>query len=108
MIASFTFVMLVLAFAMAIPVLFLAIQTGAALLPARKSVATSLPRHLKVAVVMPAHNEEAAISKTIHSIVTQLPPTGRLLVVDDNCIDGRRVPKSRFGRISREQERAMP
>jgi len=97
MIASFTFVMLVLAFAMAIPVLFLAIQTGAALLPARKSVATSLPRHLKVAVVMPAHNEEAAISKTIHSIVTQLPPTGRLLVVADNCIDGTAYIASQAG-----------
>jgi cellulose synthase/poly-beta-1,6-N-acetylglucosamine synthase-like glycosyltransferase len=87
MIETSAFAMLVLAFAMAIPVSFLAIQIGAAFLSARPSALASLSPCPSLAVVMPAHNEEAIISRTVASIMHQLPPTGRLLVVADNCTD---------------------
>lgn len=87
MIETLTFVLLVLAFAMAIPTLFLAIQIGAARLPARLSASISSSPCPKIAVVMPARNEEAIISRTVASVMNQLPPDGRLLVVADNCTD---------------------
>lgn len=87
MIEISTFAMLVLASAMAIPVLFLIIQIGAALWPSRISAPASPSRCPSMVVVMPAYNEEAIISRTIASIMRQLPPTGRLLVVADNCTD---------------------
>ncbi|HEV7258710.1 MAG TPA: glycosyltransferase family 2 protein [Bosea sp. (in: a-proteobacteria)] len=36
---------------------------------------------------MPAHDEEAIIARSIASIMAQLPASGRLLVVADNCSD---------------------
>ncbi|WP_458756127.1 glycosyltransferase family 2 protein [Afipia sp. TerB] len=83
----FTFVLLLLAFGLAIPVLFLAIQIGGAFLPLRALAIVSPSQYPRIAVVMPAHNEEAIIARTIASITRQLPPSGRLLVVADNCTD---------------------
>jgi cellulose synthase/poly-beta-1,6-N-acetylglucosamine synthase-like glycosyltransferase len=76
-----------LAVGMAVPVLFLAVQLGAALLPARASAQVSSVPCPRIAVVMPAHNEEAIIARTVDAIVAQLRPDGRLLVVADNCTD---------------------
>ena len=87
MIETVSVALLLVAFAMAVPVLFLALQIGAALLPARRSIFVSSLPPPRMAVVMPAHNEEALISETISSITSQLPPGGRLLVVADNCTD---------------------
>jgi len=70
--------------AMAVPVLFLAVQLGAALLPAKASARVSSTPCPRIAVVVPAHNEEAIIARTVGSIAAQLPPNGRLLVVADN------------------------
>jgi glycosyltransferase involved in cell wall biosynthesis len=41
----------------------------------------------RVAVLMPAHNEVVVIARAIHSVLAQLSPTDRLLVVADNCSD---------------------
>jgi cellulose synthase/poly-beta-1,6-N-acetylglucosamine synthase-like glycosyltransferase len=87
MIEAVNLALLLLAVAMAVPVLFLAVQLGAALLPARASARVSSAPSPLMAVVMPAHNEEAIIARTVGSIVAQLPPNGRLLVVADNCTD---------------------
>jgi cellulose synthase/poly-beta-1,6-N-acetylglucosamine synthase-like glycosyltransferase len=86
-----------LAVAAAVPTLFLAVQIAAALLPRSapyKSVSTLSPR---VAVLVPAHNEEAVIAKAVGSILPQLPPNGRLLVVADNCTDGTALAASLAG-----------
>jgi cellulose synthase/poly-beta-1,6-N-acetylglucosamine synthase-like glycosyltransferase len=88
MIGAVTFALLVLGLLTAIPAVFLAVQTGAALLPARRPASTASMPWPRFTVIMPAHNEEAVISRSIASIMSQLPLTGRLLVVADNCSDG--------------------
>jgi cellulose synthase/poly-beta-1,6-N-acetylglucosamine synthase-like glycosyltransferase len=50
----------------------------------QEPVATDYPR---LAIVMPAHNEELIIAAAIRSIVPQLRPTDRFIVVADNCSD---------------------
>jgi cellulose synthase/poly-beta-1,6-N-acetylglucosamine synthase-like glycosyltransferase len=87
MIEAYNLALLLLAVVMAVPVLFLAVQLGAALLPARGAARVSSVPCPLTAVVMPAHNEEAIIARTVGSIAAQLPPNGRLLVVADNCTD---------------------
>lgn len=87
MIGIATIALLLLVVTTAIPVIFLAIQVGAALLPARTrtpALSTHTPR---MAVVMPAHNEEAIIPNTIASVLADLPQPARMLVIADNCTD---------------------
>lgn len=72
----------------AIPVLFLALQVGAALFPAKRSATVAFTACPRFTVVMPAHDEEAGIARTIASLMARMPPAGRLLVVADNCSDG--------------------
>jgi cellulose synthase/poly-beta-1,6-N-acetylglucosamine synthase-like glycosyltransferase len=97
MIEATNLALLLLAVAMAVPVLFLAVQLGAALLPAKASVGLSSVPCPRIAVVVPAHNEEAIIARTVSSIAAQLPPSGRLLVVADNCTDSTAQIASRAG-----------
>jgi cellulose synthase/poly-beta-1,6-N-acetylglucosamine synthase-like glycosyltransferase len=49
--------------------------------------AAALARTARLAVLMPAHDEAAGIGATIASVVPQLGPHDRLLVVADNCSD---------------------
>ncbi len=87
MVDAVTHALLALGLLTAIPVAFLVVQIGAALLPARRSVSViSMPCPRFVAV-MPAHDEEAVIARSIASIMAQLPAAGHLLVVADNCSD---------------------
>jgi cellulose synthase/poly-beta-1,6-N-acetylglucosamine synthase-like glycosyltransferase len=46
------------------------------------------PSSASVAVLMPAHDEEVGIAASIRSVLEQLRPGDRLLVVADNCSDG--------------------
>jgi glycosyltransferase involved in cell wall biosynthesis len=85
---TITFSLLMLGLLTAIPVAFLAVQIAAALFPARRSASPASAPCPRFVVVMPAHNEEAIIGRTIASIMPQLAPNGRLLVVADNCSDG--------------------
>ncbi len=87
MVQTANLALLLLAVAMTVPVLFLAVQLGAALLPARAPAQLSSVPCPLMAVVMPAHNEEAIVARTVDLIVAQLPANGRLLVVADNCTD---------------------
>jgi cellulose synthase/poly-beta-1,6-N-acetylglucosamine synthase-like glycosyltransferase len=92
MIEAINIALLLLAVAVAVPVMLLALQLGAALLPAKASgeiSSAACPSAVcpSIAVIMPAHNEEAIIDRTIDAILSQLPPNGRLLVVADNCTD---------------------
>jgi cellulose synthase/poly-beta-1,6-N-acetylglucosamine synthase-like glycosyltransferase len=88
MIEAVNIALLLIAVAMAIPVLFLALQLAAGLLPAKASNDVSSATSPRLAVVIPAHDEEAIIARTVGSILSQLPSNGRLLVVADNCTDG--------------------
>lgn len=71
----------------AIPVAFLALQIGAAVFPSKRSAPIPFVRCPRFTVVMPAHDEEAVIAGTVASLMSQMPSTGRLLVVADNCSD---------------------
>lgn len=97
MIEAVNLALLLLAVAMALPVLFLAVQLGAARLPARGSARLTSAPCPRMAVVVPAHNEEALIARTVGSIMAQLPSNGRLLVVADNCTDSTAEVASQAG-----------
>ena len=47
----------------------------------------STPTKTKIAVLIPAHDEAEGIAATINSILPQLKPGDRLIVVADNCTD---------------------
>jgi cellulose synthase/poly-beta-1,6-N-acetylglucosamine synthase-like glycosyltransferase len=69
-----------------VPILFLATEVLAALLPNRTDGALR-PSGVRCAVLVPAHDEEAGIAATLASIRGQLRTEDRLLVVADNCTD---------------------
>ena|ERR1700683_5223954 len=41
----------------------------------------------RLAIIMPAHNEASIIAATLHSVLPQLNPSDRLIVIADNCSD---------------------
>jgi len=66
-------------------VLILFFQIIFALLPRKQAFINQVRRAF--AVLIPAHNEEQVLLATLQSILPQLTPTDRLLVVADNCSD---------------------
>jgi cellulose synthase/poly-beta-1,6-N-acetylglucosamine synthase-like glycosyltransferase len=62
------------------------VELVAAQLPAHREADDPTPRP-SCAVLIPAHNEEAGIGPTLASIIPQLAPGDRVLVVADNCTD---------------------
>ena len=77
---------------LALPSAVLALEVGASLLGRRrfqKRAATSSDgvRRPRVGVVVPAHNEQAVLGRTLASLMPQLRPGDRALVVADNCSD---------------------
>lgn len=79
--------LIVVAAALLVPASVLLFECAVASLPrpAPKEVAAPRPT---LAVVVPAHDEELVIEGTIRSLVPQLAPSDRLVVVADNCTDG--------------------
>jgi cellulose synthase/poly-beta-1,6-N-acetylglucosamine synthase-like glycosyltransferase len=69
-----------------VPVGVLLIQALNAKRPIDGPPAPVAPRP-RVAVLIPAHNESGGIEPTIRSVLEQLLPGDRLLVVADNCTD---------------------
>ena len=63
-----------------------AIEVALTMAPPRTGIATD-ENPPRLAVVIPAHNEETLIASTLHSIISQLKESDRLLVVADNCTD---------------------
>lgn len=82
-----TLTLLVLGILTAIPAGFLVLQVGAAFFPAKRPASFGFARCPRFTVVMPAHDEEAVIARTVASLMAQMPSSGRLLVVADNCSD---------------------
>jgi len=80
--------LLVPAAAVIVPACVLLVQVVAAMLPrsAQGGVADDDARPT-VAVLMPAHDEATGIAASIASVVGQLRPGDRMLVVADNCSD---------------------
>lgn len=69
-----------------IPALLVALECAVACLPAsREELADSIRPN--VAILIPAHNESAVVAGTLASIMPQLEPGDRILLVADNCSD---------------------
>ena len=69
-----------------IPVAVIFVQVIFAYLPKPREL-ISAPAKTKISVLIPAHNEAEGIAATINSILPQLKPGDRLIVVADNCTD---------------------
>lgn len=81
---------------LSIPTAVFCIECLAALVPARRALGSSSTPRPRIAVLMPAHNEEFGIDASLQSVIPQLLPGDRLLVVADNCTDDTaRVAKAR-------------
>jgi len=79
-------ILMPLAAAGTIPAVTYAAEAGAALLPPRRAAAP--PGHPpRFVVLVPAHDEAGTIGGTVASLRGDLGPTGRILVVADNCSD---------------------
>jgi len=80
-------VLLAIALILLIPVAVLFLECSAAFLSnLAPTYETKEPRP-KIAVLIPAYNEAAGIAATISTILPQLTPQDRLLVIADNCTD---------------------
>jgi cellulose synthase/poly-beta-1,6-N-acetylglucosamine synthase-like glycosyltransferase len=88
--ASFvSYILVVLAVLLAIPVaMFLLEIVAALLLPARKAASHSKNNiQQRIVVLVPAHNESTGILPTLVDIKAQLLSGDRMLVIADNCCD---------------------
>ena len=56
-----------------------------------------LASRARVAVLVPAHNEAGGIAETVQSILAQLLPGDRVIVVADNCCDDTAIAAAQAG-----------
>jgi cellulose synthase/poly-beta-1,6-N-acetylglucosamine synthase-like glycosyltransferase len=81
-----------LAIALAIPSAIFVLECLLSLLPKRRLGDVALdadgkPRSVRFAVLVPAHDEAAGIGDTLRSLVGELGPHDRIIVIADNCTD---------------------
>ncbi|MEX6632102.1 glycosyltransferase family 2 protein [Hyphococcus lacteus] len=104
-----SFLVFLFAFALAVTALFLAIflalETVAAILPA-KTRSDNAVAVGPVVVIIPAHNEASSIGTTLGNINDQLREGDQVLVVADNCTDDTAEVARGFG--ARVLERTDP
>nr|WP_228057421.1 glycosyltransferase family 2 protein [Tychonema sp. LEGE 07203] len=79
--------MLAIALILLIPVAVLFLECSAAFLSSFDTTDETKEPRPKIAVLIPAYNEAAGIAATISTILPQLTPQDRLLVIADNCTD---------------------
>jgi cellulose synthase/poly-beta-1,6-N-acetylglucosamine synthase-like glycosyltransferase len=79
--------LIVVAAALLVPAAVLLFECAAASLPRRPGAPSAAAARPPLAVVVPAHDEELVIAATVRSLLPQLAPADRLLVVADNCTD---------------------
>ena len=80
-------VLLTIALILLIPVAVLFLECSAAFLSNLAPTDETKEPRPKIAVLIPAYNEAAGIAATISTILPQLTPQDRLLVIADNCTD---------------------
>ena len=83
---AFELLSLLLAAVVLLPVLLLLLQVLAAW-PAQRTETTPDIARPRLAILVPAHNESGGILDTLKSLLPQLQPGDRLVVVADNCSD---------------------
>jgi len=74
-----------LALATAVPLMVLAAELTAGLLPGRRRARAD--RNASVAVLIPAHDEAGGIQATLAALAAVVPANTRIVVVVDNCTD---------------------
>ena len=67
--------------------LVFSVEVIAGLRAPRRSSLVGTPRGKRVAIVVPAHDEGASIGATVARLRAEAPPSTRILVVADNCLD---------------------
>ncbi|MDJ0615321.1 MAG: glycosyltransferase family 2 protein [Calothrix sp. MO_192.B10] len=87
LILSIDLVLCLIAVGLFLPITILFIECIAALFPIRYKTQNNLSYRPKSVVLVPAHNEAATISKTLTTLLPQLRPQDRLVVIADNCSD---------------------
>ncbi|MEG3937099.1 glycosyltransferase [Microcoleus sp. S36b_A3] len=80
-------VLLTIALILLIPVAVLFLECSAAFLSNLAPTDETKEPRPKIAVLIPAYNEAVGIAATISTILPQLTPQDRLLVIADNCTD---------------------
>ena len=70
-----------------IPCLVFFLECLAAFLPRKEQAKTAKSKRPTTAVLVPAHNEEFHIKHTLKTILKQLSPQDKLIVIADNCQD---------------------
>jgi cellulose synthase/poly-beta-1,6-N-acetylglucosamine synthase-like glycosyltransferase len=83
----FVALLLGLAVAITIPMAVVALEALAAVLPPKGEQPYLSADRPCCAILIPAHDEEALIGNTVRTVLRQLLPRDRLLVVADNCSD---------------------
>ncbi|HMN78578.1 MAG TPA: glycosyltransferase family 2 protein [Burkholderiaceae bacterium] len=90
----------------AIPALMLAFEVALALRRSGSKEGGNAPVRdpaTRLAVIMPAHNEQAGIARSLESILEQLLPGDRLVVVADNCTDETAAIARALGAVTLER-----
>jgi cellulose synthase/poly-beta-1,6-N-acetylglucosamine synthase-like glycosyltransferase len=80
-------VLLTIALILLIPIAVLFLECSAAFLSNLAPTDETKEPRPKIAILIPAYNEAAGIAATISTILPQLTPQDRLLVIADNCTD---------------------
>ena len=80
-------VLFTIALGLLVPISVLFVECSAALFPSRRSQWHAMTLRPKVDVLVPAHNEATGIGATLKTLLPQLTPQDRLVVIADNCID---------------------
>jgi cellulose synthase/poly-beta-1,6-N-acetylglucosamine synthase-like glycosyltransferase len=76
-----------IAVALLIPIVMLFVECVSAFWALRKPTVQASTSSYQLAVLMPAHNEAPVIAETLQTVLPQLSPSDRLIVIADNCTD---------------------
>ncbi len=80
-------ILILLALGLLLPIAILFIECSAALFPSLAPISAEPTNRPNAVVLVPAHNEADGIGRTLSSLVPQLHPEDRLIVIADNCSD---------------------
>ena len=87
MTAFWSAILLIAAVGVALPMLMWSLECAAALIGPRRSRDLAGVARPGIVVLVPAHNEAAGIRSALETILPQLQPGDRAIVVADNCTD---------------------
>ncbi|XGV95862.1 MAG: glycosyltransferase family 2 protein [Leptolyngbya sp. BL-A-14] len=79
--------LLAIAFLLLIPIGVLCVECLAAVTAPRQRLGESYASRPTIAILVPAHDEAVGISTTLNTLLPQLAPQDRLVVIADNCSD---------------------